>query len=133
MKIKIITGFREDQQYSVDIEEAHKAYYLFMNPEARTVFSNGLALLGADIRRIEPDWHGTMGWNPGHKIDEFDWQEINRKGIKNKINDLLDKAKDVAIEIQENTHLLSMPLSKIDHTPELISQEALLLGEKMKN
>ena len=42
LKIKIITGFRKDQYYTIDAEEAHKAYYLFLNPEERGVFNNGV-------------------------------------------------------------------------------------------
>lgn len=96
LKIKITTGFRKDQVYSIPVEEAHKAYYLFLNPDARTVFSNGLAIRGSEIQRIEPDFQGTMGWNENHQLGTEDWNELNATGVARKLNTLLSTAKDVA-------------------------------------
>lgn len=96
MKINIVTGFREDQKFSIDIQEAHKAYYLFYNPNERGVFKNGLAIRGSDIQRIEPDYQGTMGWNATHELESEDWNEIRGKGVDVKIRDLLSKASDVS-------------------------------------
>lgn len=132
MKIKLITGFRKDQQYSVDAEEAHKAYYLFLNPEKRGVFSNGLALLGVDIRRIEPDWHGTMGWNPTHDMDDNDWVEIRNKGTDKKLNALLEKGKSAAYELATRPELLSLPLSQVELNPHELIYESKLLADKFK-
>ena len=72
LKIKIITGFRKDQYYTIDAEEAHKAYYLFLNPEERGVFNNGVAMIGKNVQGIEPDYHATMGWNSTHTLDSDD-------------------------------------------------------------
>lgn len=96
MKFKIIVGFRRDQEYSLDIEEAHKAYYLFLHPEARTVFSDGTALIGEDIKSIVPDYHGSMGWNPSHIIDSDDWNDIRSRGVESKIQNMLAAAKELA-------------------------------------
>lgn len=96
MKIKIITGFREQQYYTIDAEEAHKAYYLFLHPEERGVFSNGVALIGKNIQGIEPDYHATMGWNPTHKLDDDDFNELKEKGIDVKMRDTLYEAKQIA-------------------------------------
>ena len=82
--IKIITGFRENQYYVIEDYEAHKAYYLFNNPEARTTFENGVALIGKNIQGIEPAWNESMGWNPTHELDDDDWNDISRKGVDNK-------------------------------------------------
>ncbi len=132
MKIKLITGFRKDQQYSVDSEEAHKAYYLFLNPEKRGVFSNGLALLGADIRRIEPDWHGTMGWNPTHDMDDSDWVEIRSKGVDKKVNAMLEKGKSAAYELAAHPELLALPLSQVELTQNVLTAGVTLLADKFK-
>jgi len=112
MKIKIIIGFRKEQAHSVDADEAHKAYYLFLHPEKRGVFSTGLALLGSDIRGIEPDYNGTMGWNPSYQLGDDDWNEIRRNGIEKKLRDLLCEAKEVAQ--LGNEKFINLPLSKID-------------------
>lgn len=94
--IKVITGFREDQQFSIPAEEAHKAYYLFLHPDERGVFDNGVALRGVDIKQIEPDYNATMGWNPGYKMDEYDWSEVRGKGIARKLQDVLVEAKKLS-------------------------------------
>lgn len=96
LKIKIICGHRLDQEYSVDINEAHKAYHLFFNPDQRAIFSDGLAVEGADIRRIVPDYHATMGWNPTHKIDSDDMNELRGKGIDRQLQAAMGFAKQVA-------------------------------------
>jgi len=119
MKILLITGFKESQQYSIDAEEAHKAYYLFLNPDKRGIFSNGLAIFGSDIRQIVPDWHGTMGWNKTHKLDTDDWNEINSKRLNEKMSDILAHAKDIAYLAPGNIALLNKPLSEIEGKKQL--------------
>lgn len=96
MKIKLITGFRRDQEHSIDADEAHKAYYLFLHPEARGIFKNGLALIGSEIKEIVPDWQGTMGWNPSHNLGGDDWNEIMNSGVGRKLSRLMSAAKEVA-------------------------------------
>lgn len=95
-KIKVITGFRKDQIHSIDANEAHKAYYLFLHPEQRGVFDNGLALKGSEIQKIMEDYHGTMGWNPTHELDNDDWDEIRSRGVDRKLRDILNLAQEVA-------------------------------------
>ena len=113
LKIKVITGFREDQYYVIDGNEAHKAYYLFMNPEERGVFKNGVAVLGKNIQGIEPAWNETMGWNPTHKLDDDDWNEIHNTNIKAQMRELLIDAKKVMPLIHKNPALLQINLSQI--------------------
>ena len=110
MKIKVITGFRKEQQHTIDAEEAHKAYYLFLNPEKRGVFNNGVAIVGADIRSIEPDYHATMGWNATHTLDSDDMNEIRFKGIDEKLRNVLYAAKSVAQ--LGKPELMNLPLSE---------------------
>lgn len=107
-KVKIVVGFRKEQFYTIDAEEAHKAYYLFLHPEERGIFSNGVALVGKNIQQIEPDYNATMGWNPEHKLDTDDWSELRAKKVDSKIQTMLAHAKDIA---HNSPHLLSVPLS----------------------
>jgi hypothetical protein len=111
MKIKIVTGFRDDQYMVIDSEEAHKAYYLFLHPEERAVFSNGVALVGKNIQEIVPAWNETMGWKPTHKLDDYDWEEINSKGLQNKMRSLLQEAKQVSYLMESNKDLGTKKLS----------------------
>lgn len=97
IKIKIITGFRKDQEYTIDADEAHIAYKLFLDPEQRAIFRSGLALTGKDIRAIEPDYHATMGWNQTYQLTSDDWNEIHRMGVDRKIRDCLNEAKTIAV------------------------------------
>jgi hypothetical protein len=122
--IKIITGYRKDQAFSVAYEEAHKAYYLFFNPDARTVFSNGLAIKGSDIDRIEPDYQGVMGWNPTHSLDEDDMNEIRSKGVDKKIGEAMARAKDAARLCSEADLNLPLPCV-IEKFPELATPALL--------
>jgi hypothetical protein len=108
MKIKIITGYRDDQYHTIDAEEAHKAYYLFMNPEERGVFSNGVALIGKSIQAIEPDYHATMGWNKGYKLGADDYAQLRDTGVDRKLRDVLSVAKGLVAR----PDLLSLPLTQ---------------------
>ncbi len=110
LKIKIITGFREDQSYSIDADEAHKAYYLFLNPEKRGVFSNGVALMGKDIRGIQPDYNATFDYNPDYKLDADDWNEVRRTGVSRRMGEVLESAKLIAQ--MEKMELMNLPLSE---------------------
>ena len=104
-------GFRKDQEHTIYIEEAHKAYHLFMNPEKRAIFSDGLAIKGKDIEAIVPDYHATMGWNKSHTLDDYDFLELKEKGIDNKIRDLLMEAKDIAVNARDE-NVFKLPLSE---------------------
>lgn len=108
--IKIITGFRNEQYYIIENNEAHKAYYLFNNPEARTTFKNGVALIGKNIQGIEPAWNETMGWNPTHKLDDDDWNEIRNSGTEQKMRLVQQKAQEIASKAENDSKLLETPL-----------------------
>lgn len=122
MKIKLIVGFRRDQEHSIDANEAHKAYYLFLNPEARSIFNNGLAIKGDQIQEIVPDYQGTMGWNPTHVLNNDDWNELRDKGITTKMQTCLAAGKELA---QHATPAeLNIPLSELTQKyPQLKPQE----------
>jgi hypothetical protein len=108
--VKIITGFRKDQEYTIPADECHKAYYLFLNPEKRGVFATGLALIGADIRKIEPDYHATMDWNQTYTLGTADWEQINGLGLDKKFQVLLSQAKLIA---QNEPEKINQPLSQV--------------------
>lgn len=110
LKFKIILGFREDQFITVDEDEVHQAYYLFLNPDKRAVFSNGLAVIGQDIRQIVPDYNATMGWYQSHKLDSYDWAELRSKGVDRKLQDVLVSAKQLAET--GRMELLAQPLQE---------------------
>lgn len=109
--IKIITGFRDNQRFTVDMEEAHKAYRLFMHPEERTIFSDGTAVIGKNIQAIEPDYNATMGWLASHELDGDDWNEIRSKGVESKIRDMMEVARNVAM--LDDPEKMKLPLSEI--------------------
>lgn len=134
MKIKIITGFREQQYYVIEAHEAHKAYYLFNNPEARTTFENGTALIGKNIQGIEPAWNETMGWNPTHELDDDDWTDIREKGMDKKLSNLLAEARKVAQLAEMKPEYLKMSLFEIERPQEnkQISEATKALSDKFK-
>lgn len=121
MKIKLIVGFRRDQEHSIDAEEAHKAYYLFLHPEARSVFANGLAIKGDQIQEIVPDYQGSMGWNPTHVLDHNDWNEIREKGVDISLRNKLTQGKEMAYVCEQTQ--LNTPLKELveKHYPQLKS------------
>ena len=124
LEIKIVTGFSEEQKYSVGADEAHKAYYLFLHPNSRGVFNDGLALVGKNIQAIEPDYQATMGWNKTHKLDDFDWNELRGKGVDTRLRDILSKAREVSKMIEDNPRMLERPLDEI-----LKNEKTALLGD----
>lgn len=139
LKIKLIVGFRRDQEKTISAEEAHKAYYLFLNPSERGVFDNGLALRGADIQEIEPDYNATMGWNPAHNLDADDWNELRNLGIERKIRSMLVAGKTVAALPDAERPDMSLTLSEIVHrNPQLAPKTMEVyhgmrhIGESMK-
>lgn len=121
-KIKLVTGFNDDQKYTIDAEESHKAYYLFRNPEKRGVFSNGLALVGKSILAVQPDYHATMGWNVSHRLDDDDWNELHGKGVVGHLKKLMGKGSEISYLIEQQPELLGKSLYEIAS-----EQEGLLL------
>jgi len=131
-KIKLIVGFRRDQEHSIDADEAHKAYYLFLHPEERGIFKNGLAIVGKDIQEIVPDYQGTMGWNPSHVLTSDDWNEVRDKGISYRIPKMLAAAKEVAMLGKPDD--LNQPLTQLieQKYPQLSPASSQRRGGEMK-
>ena len=95
-KVKIICGFRKEQEYTINANEAHKAYYLFNNPDKRGTFEDGLAIKGSDISRITPDYNAIMGWNHTHVLTDDDYNELRISGVMDKMQNILTSAKEIA-------------------------------------
>ena len=129
-KVKVITGFNQDQYEVIEADEAHKAYYLFLHPEQRAIFSNGVALRGQDIMKIKPAYNETMGWNPAHVLTTDDWNEIKSLGIDKVIEQkILPKAREIAKSLppkEMNTPLRIL----IAERKQLAKREQLLLENK---
>lgn len=117
-QIKIVCGYRKDQEFTINANEAHKAYYLFNNPDKRGVFNNGLAIRGSDIKRIEADYNATMGWNHTYQLSNDDWTELNNNGIADKLRDVLYIAKEVSKTAQPKdlaTPMIDVVAEKYPH------------------
>jgi len=95
-KIKIVCGYRKDQEFTIDANEAHKAFYLFENTDERGTFQNGLAIKGSDIQRIEPDYNATAGYNTDHQLTGEDMKELAGNGTVTKMQGILVAAKEIA-------------------------------------
>lgn len=98
-KIKVVCGYRKEQEFTINANEAHKAYYLFNNPDKRGTFDTGLAIKGSDIQRIEPDYNATMGWNHTYQLTNDDWTELNTNGIAKKLREVLSTAKIISSQL----------------------------------
>jgi len=107
--VKLIVGFRRDQEHSIPATEAHKAYYLFTHPDERGIFSNGLAIKGDQIQEIVPDYHNTVGWNASHQLNDDDWNELRGKGIMQKMQFIMSNAKEIGT--RGNIEELNQPLN----------------------
>lgn len=123
LKIKIVMKFRGVNEviYSIPAREAHKAYFLFLNPEdkSRTVFESGLAIKGEDIERIEPDVIGSMEWNQGYKLTPED--HADTASVKAKLEKICHIASEVGRNADEK--VLSTPLQEIIKNDPVFSLE----------
>ncbi len=109
---RIYTGF--DSYFSISSDELHKAYYLYLHPEKRTIFKDGNAIEGKLIMRIAPDYHAMMGYNPSHKLDSDDWNHIQSKDLISLVEKYMVIANDIAHRIDDDKKLWHLPLSQIN-------------------
>lgn len=111
--LKIVCGYDEDRHYPIPAQEAHKAYYLFKNPDKRGVFDDGLAIIGKEIRIIQPDYHTTMGWNKTHELNDDDWNYLIGQDITEKMKEIMGNAKEIGELIEKNPELAKLQLGDI--------------------
>lgn len=129
-KIKIVCGYRKEQEFTIDANETHKAYYLFNHPDKRGTFNNGLAIKGSDIQRIEPDYVATMGWNHTHQLTHDDHNELRANGVAEKIQGIMYLAKEVARNGKKEE--LIKPLIELKQIyPQLASREGSEYAKKL--
>jgi hypothetical protein len=91
MYYKIIRGYNSEDYISIEKSELEKAYYCFLEKKD-SIFSGG-AIKGSQILAIQPDFHKTMGWNRGYKLDEYDYADMSQKGIDKKLQHFLSETK----------------------------------------
>ena len=116
LKFKVVTGYRIDQFHSIEPDELHKVYYLFLNPDKRGILNDGTPIIGKNILDIAPDYHGIMGWNVGYNIEPTDYEMIEKSGIKDRVAKCKSFANQIALSIQQKPKLLQLPLSEIKKT-----------------
>jgi hypothetical protein len=133
MSYKIIRGYGTEDYLEIEDSELEKAYYCFLEKKD-SIFSGG-AIKGSQILAIQPDFHKTMGWNRGYKLDEYDYADMNEKGIDKKLQHLLSETKEkVQYLIETNqTHLIgkNADFPRIENSKEKeISQATKMLAQK---
>jgi hypothetical protein len=74
-KVKI--GYGVEDFISISKDELEKATYAFITND-KVVFQNGVTT-GKAIMAIVPDYHKTMGWNYGRKMEDLDFAEVKAK------------------------------------------------------
>lgn len=92
MFFKILRGYNAEDYIGIDRSELEKAYYCFLEKKD-SIFTGG-AIKGSQILAIQPDYHMTMGWNRGYKLEALDYEELSQKGIDRKLQNLLAEARD---------------------------------------
>lgn len=93
LKYKIVYGFNNEQEITIDADELEKAYGCFLLG-GRAVFRSGGAVDSKYIQAIKPDYHATMGWSRGHKLEADDYNELSDKGIDRRLILTQSKAKE---------------------------------------
>lgn len=117
----------DDDFVIIQNSEAHKAYYLFSHPEARSVFKDGSAVIGKNIKAIEPAYNAIMKWHPTYKPTGEDWKELGV--IDTKIRKIMALGAKVAVLANNNPKLLEQKLSETTH---LLPEESKQLSEGTK-
>ena len=74
----------------IDETELEKALYAFKIGRP-AIFSFGAM---EKIESIIPDFCRSMGWNPTHRLDDDDWNDMHKKGIEQSLTARIGKAKE---------------------------------------
>jgi|GEM_PF-1419016 len=108
---KVVYGFKRDEYIEITKQDLPKAYYGFLT-EGKVIFSDGHAIKGRDIMRIEPNWNQVMGWNKDYVPKDEDFYHIGEKR-KEAVFNLMSQAKEIAREVNEtkNISFLSQPFN----------------------
>lgn len=130
---KIVRGYNAEDYIEIDETELEKALYAFLEKKDG-VYSGG-AVKGSEIIAIQPDYHKTMDWNRGHKLDDFDFAELKQKGIDKKLQLTLSETKARVQYLissgQENLIGKNLEVPRLESNKE-VSEEVKKLSDKFK-
>lgn len=73
-------GFGQDDFIPIDESELEAALYAHIT--GNKAFFNSGSITGSHISAIMPDYHRSMGWNYGYKMQPEDWTEVERAGVR---------------------------------------------------
>jgi len=130
---KITHGFNSEDYIEIDENEVEKAYGAFLQKKD-AIFSGG-AIKAGMIQTIKPNYHKTMGWNRGYKLEALDYEELAQKEIDRRMEHFLSDCKDkVQYLIKTKQENLIGQNVKLEITKENkeISTEAKILAAKFK-
>lgn len=131
MNYKIIRGYNAEDYLEINENELEKAYYCFLEKKD-SIFSGG-AIKGSQILAIQPDFHKTMGWNRGYKLEVDDFAELSQKGIDKKMQKKLSEAKErVQYFISTNQTDLIGKNTEVPKINNEISEASKQLSDKYK-
>lgn len=132
IKYKILQGYEHTRDITINSEELERAYGLFMLG-GRWIFSGG-AVDGKNIQTIVIDEHATMGWNKEYKLDAYDTEDMNSKGVlvksRNEIALVQKRVRYLISTHQENIIGENIEIKEIENSPK-IKSEVKTLSDKM--
>jgi hypothetical protein len=94
---KVMRGFNQDDYIPITESELKKAIYAHITG-TNVAFEMG-SITGTHISAVVPDFHRTLGWNPSHKLDSDDWNDIRGRGLENTMRNLIAEAKQTVQDV----------------------------------
>ena len=99
----------------IDSRELEKAMFAFIT-KSPVVFEKGAT---ERIDRIIPDLHKAMGWNPAHRLDADDYNELKHTGIEQQYERVIGRVKERIQYLMETkqTHMVgkNIAIPQIDN------------------
>lgn len=74
---KVFRGYGDDF-VSIPEKDLERAIYAQLKGDVVLVTSGG-TIAGHKIEMIKPDYHKSMGWNYGYRLEAADWDDIGKK------------------------------------------------------
>lgn len=91
-KFLIQTGYSTNDLMQIDHTEVEKAIYCHITG-AVGVFSSG-SISGKHIIKVVPDYNAELGWPPDHKLDGYDYNDLDRQGLRGKYMNFLSEQRE---------------------------------------
>lgn len=85
-------GFSRDEVIQIDHTEVEKAIYAHLKG-ITVAFKNG-SVSGDRIIAIVPDFNSELGWGLDHKLDSYDYGDLDRVGLREKYQSFLSEIKE---------------------------------------